>query len=74
MRIQRLISSLAVLVLLGCGGSSLPPDALPNRSGGAFITFGNPEGTESGPDEITLWITDSTFIDEAIQREANGTL
>ena len=59
--------------LLGCGGGSTPPDSLPNRSGGAFITLGNPDGTGSGPDEITLWITDSAFIDEAIQRQANGT-
>lgn len=43
------------------------------RTGGALITFANPEGTSDGEDEITLWITDSAFIDQAIEHQRNGT-
>ena len=42
------------------------------RRGGALITLGNPPGTLDGPDQIVLWITDSPFIDTAIQLQASG--
>jgi hypothetical protein len=57
-----------------------PPDApagdpgalCADRRGGALITLGNPHGSLDGPDQIVLWITDSNFIDEAIQHQANS--
>lgn len=42
-----------------------------DRVGGALITIGNPDGSDDGADEIQLWITSSTFIDEAIEHQAN---
>jgi len=44
-----------------------------DRTGGAFVTLGNAPGTLDGPDQIILWITNSAFIDEAIQHQARGT-
>lgn len=42
------------------------------RQGGALITIDNPPGTGDGPDSITLWITNSAFIDEAMTHKSNN--
>jgi hypothetical protein len=53
----------------GAGGGSLCAD----RAGGALVTVANPDGTRDGPDQIVLWIEDSSFIDEAIEHLENHT-
>jgi hypothetical protein len=53
-------------------GTGDPGALCADRTGGALITLGNAPASLDGRDQIVLWITNSAFIDEAIQHQARG--